>query len=191
MAKYPTVCTTVLHQIKNDSQNQPCLDFLLSLAKWKARPEQSFPTVLSLDRGAWRATVRGSQRGGHDWVTNMFTFWVQGFLLSFKTERTPLLESNHTFSIFSCFSSVVKSCPTLCDLTDCSVPGLTVLHYLPEFAQTHVHWASDAIQPSHPLSSLSPPAFHLSQHQSLFQWAGSLHQAAKVLEFQLQHHSSQ
>ena len=84
MAKYPTVCTTVHHQTKNDSQNQPCLDFLLSSAKWKARPEQSFPTVLSLDRGAWRATVRGSQRGGHDWATNTFTFWVQGFLLKQK-----------------------------------------------------------------------------------------------------------
>ena len=172
---------TVLHQTKNDSQNFPCLDFLLSSVKWKARLEQSFPTFLSLDRGAWRATVCGSPRGGHDWATNTFTFWVQGLLLRFKTERTPPLESNHTFSIFSCFSSVTKSCPPLCDLMDCSTPGLTVLHYLPEFTQTHVHWVDDAIQPSHPLSSPSPPAFYLSQHQSLFQWVGSSHQVAKVL----------
>ena len=64
-----------------------------------------------------------------------------------------------------------------------------VLHYLPEFAQTHVHQVSDAIQPSHPLSPPSPPALHLSQHHGLFQWVGSLHQAAK--ELQLQHQSFQ
>ena len=62
-----------------------------------------------------------------------------------------------------------------------SMSGSSVLHYLLEFAQTHVHWVSDAIQPSHPLSSLPPPALNLSQHQGLFQWVGSLHQAAKVL----------
>ena len=70
---------------------------------------------------------------------------------------------------------------------DCSKPGLPVHHQLPEFTQTHVHRVSDAIQPSHPLSSPSPPALNLSQHQSLFQWVSSLHQVAKVLEFQLQH----
>ena len=72
-----------------------------------------------------------------------------------------------------------------------STPGLPVHHQLPEFTQTHVHRVSDAIQPSHPLSSLSPPALHLSQHQSLFKWVSSLHQVAKVLEFQLQHQSFQ
>ena len=69
---------------------------------------------------------------------------------------------------------------------DRSMPGLPVLHHLPEFAQTHVHWVSDAIQPSHPLSSPSPPAFNLSQHQGLFQWVSSSHHVAKVLEFQHQ-----
>ena len=73
----------------------------------------------------------------------------------------------------------------------CSTPGFPVLHYVPEFAQTHVQWVSDAIQPSHPLSSLSPPAFSLSQHQGLFQWVSSSHQVAKALEFQLQHQSFQ
>ena len=62
-----------------------------------------------------------------------------------------------------------------------------VLHQLPEFVQTHVHWVGDASQPSHPVSSLSPPAFNLSQHQGLFQSVSCLHQVAKVLEFQLQH----
>ena len=78
-------------------------------------------------------------------------------------------------------------CPTLCDPMDCSTPGLPVL----EFTQTHVHWVSDAIQPSHPLWSPSPPNFNLSQHQGLFQWVSSSHQVAKVLEFQLQHQSFQ
>jgi len=70
---------------------------------------------------------------------------------------------------------------------DCSTPGFPVHHQLPELTQTYVHWVSDAIQPSHPLSSPSPPTFNLSQHQSLLQWVRSLHQAAKLLEFQLQH----
>ena len=88
-------------------------------------------------------------------------------------------------------SSVTQSCPTLCDPMDCSTPGLSVHHQLLEFTQTHVHWVSDAIQPSHPLSSPSPPAFNLSQHQVLFKWVSSLHQVTKVLEFQLQHQSFQ
>ena len=71
-----------------------------------------------------------------------------------------------------------------------STPGLPVHHQLPESTQTHVHWVGDAIQPSHPLSSPYPPAFNLSQHQGLFKWVSSLHQVAKVLEFQLQHHQS-
>ena len=63
---------------------------------------------------------------------------------------------------------VIQSCLTLCDPMDCSMPGFSVLQHLPESAQTHVHWVSDAIQPSHPLSSPSPPAFNLSQHQGLY-----------------------
>ena len=74
---------------------------------------------------------------------------------------------------------------------DCSTPGFPVHHQLPELTQTHAHCVVDAIQPSHPLSSPSPPAFNLSQHQGLFQWVNSLHQVAKVLEFQLQHKSFQ
>ena len=73
----------------------------------------------------------------------------------------------------------------------CSTPGFLVLQYLLEFAQTHVHWVSDVIQPSHPLSPSSPPALNLSQHQGLFLWAGSSHQVAKVLKFQLQQQSFQ
>ena len=89
------------------------------------------------------------------------------------------------------FSSVAQSCPTLCNPMDCSMPGLPVLHQLPEFTQTHVHCVSDAIQQSHSLSSPSPPALNLSQHQGLFKGVSSSHQVAKVLEFQLQHQSFQ
>ena len=72
-----------------------------------------------------------------------------------------------------------------------SMPGLPVHHQLPEFTQTHVHRVGDAIQPSHLLSSPSPPAPNHSQHQGLFQWVNSSHEVTKVLEFQLQHHSLQ
>ena len=72
-----------------------------------------------------------------------------------------------------CCCSAPKSCPTLCDPMDCSTPGFTILHYLLEFAQTHVHWVGDAIKPSHPLLSPSPPALNLSQHQGVFQWVDS------------------
>ena len=87
--------------------------------------------------------------------------------------------------------SVAQSCLTLCNPMDCSTPGFPVLHYLPEFAQTDVHWVGDAIQPSHPLSAPSPPAFNLSQYRDLFQWVSSLHQVVKVLDLQLQHQSFQ
>ena len=76
------------------------------------------------------------------------------------------------------FSSVAQSCSTLCDPMNCSTPGLPVHHQLLESTQTHVHWVGDAIQPSHPLLSPSPPALNLSQHQGLFKWISSSHQVA-------------
>ena len=93
----------------------------------------------------------------------------------------------------SCFwcCSVAKSCPALCNPMDCSTPGFPVHHQLLELTQIHVCRICDAVQPSHPLSSPSPPAFNLSQHQGLSQWVSSSHQVAKVLELQLQHHSLQ
>ena len=87
-------------------------------------------------------------------------------------------------------SSVTQTCPTFWDPMNRSTPGLPVHHQLLEFTQIHVHWGSDVIQLSHPLSSPSP-ALNLSQHQGLFQWVSSSHQVAKVLEFQLQHQSFQ
>ena len=84
------------------------------------------------------------------------------------------------------FSSVTQLCPTLCNPMHCSMPGFPVYHQLPELAQAHVHWVGDAIQPSHPLSSPSPPAFNLSQDQGLFKWVSSFHQVAKVLPMNIQ-----
>ena len=95
-------------------------------------------------------------------------------------------ETNNTIQ----FSSVVQSYPTLCNPMNHSTPGFPVLHQVPESTQTHVHWVSAAIQPSHPLLSPSP-ALNLSQHQGHFQWVNCWHQVAKVLEFQLQYQSFQ
>jgi len=132
---------------------------------WEYPMEKGKATYSS--NGAWRIsrTVQsmGSQRVRHNWV------------------------------IFSSiqFSLVSQSCPTLCNPMDRSTPGLPVHHQPPVFTQTHAHWVGDAIQPSHPLSSPSPPAFNLSQHQGVFKWVSSLQQVAKELEFQLQHQSFQ
>ena len=98
-----------------------------------------------------------------------------------KTDRGEL---SHYYTSVQ-FSSVAQSWLTLCHPMNRSMPGLPVHHHLPEFTQIHVHQVSDAIQPSHPLSSPSPPAPNPSQHQSLIQWVNSLHEVAKVLEFQL------
>ena len=84
-------------------------------------------------------------------------------------EEKHLVFINWHLPVQQQISLVAQSCLTLCDPMDCSTPGLPVHHRLPEFTQTHVHRVSDAIQPSHPLSSPSPPVFSLSQHQSLFQ----------------------
>ena len=107
-------------------------------------------------------------------------FGTQPFLRSNSHIRTWLLEKPSDQ-----IRSVSQSCPILCDPMNCNTPGLPVHHQLLEFTQTHVHRVSEAIQPSHPLSSSFPPAPNPSQHQSLFQWVNSLHEVAKVLEFQL------
>ena len=102
--------------------------------------------------------------------------------------------SNCWFSLASWYKwSLCESCccVRLCDPMDCSMPGFPVHHQLPELAQNHVYWGGDAIQSFHSLLSPSPPAFNLSQHQGLFYGVSSLHQMAKVLEFQLQHQSFQ
>ena len=108
-------------------------------------------------------------------------------------ETNLLSQRNICLSMFSSvqFSLVAQSCLTLCDPMSRSTRGLPVHHQLPEFTQTHVHRVSDAIQPSHPRSSPSPPASNPSQLQSLFQWVNSWHEVAKVLELRLEHRSFQ
>ena len=110
------------------------------------------------------------------WLTRTFIIWPLLTTVLFKYLQ---------------FNSVAQSYPTLCDPMNRSTPGLPVHHQLLEFTQTHVHLVSDSIQPSHPLSSPSPPALNPSQHQGFFQWVNSSHEVAKVLEFQLQHQSFQ
>ena len=128
---------------------------------------------------------QGSLVGYSPWVTKNQT-WLKW--LTKKKKKVQVVYWHHN-SVQFC--SVAKSCLTLCDPMNRSTPGLLVYHQLPKFTQTHVHWVGDAIQPSHPLSFPSPPAFNLSQHQGLFQRVTSSHQVAKVLEFQLQHQSFQ
>ena len=132
-----------------------------------------------------------AKKGQKQTPTDFKGFIVLIFILAFKTLRDNkfLLFFSHFSSVQ--FSSVAQSCPTLWDPMNRSMPALPVHHQLPEFTQTQAGRVGDAIQPSHPLSSPSPPAPIPSQHQGLFQWVNSLHQVAKVLEFQLQPQSFQ
>ena len=97
----------------------------------------------------------------------------------------------HTYNLLCCCFPVTKSRPTLCNPVNYRMPGSSVLHYLQEFAQTHAHWLSDAIQPSHPLLLPTPLTLNIFRHWALFQWVGSYHQVAKLLELQLQQRSFQ
>ena len=129
---------------------------------------------------SWPGIEPGPQQWKHQIpiTSSLETYYLPLFLLG----CLPLLTE-----ISVQFSSVAQSCPTLCNPMNRTTPGLPVHHKLPEFTQTHIHRVSNAIQPSHPLSSPSSPAPNPSQHQSLFQWVNSSHEVAKVLEFQLQH----
>ena len=124
------------------------------------------------------------------------SLWEEGHLPAKRSLHQNLTEQDLILDVQppelweNRFSSVTQSCLTLCDPMNCSMPGLPVHHQLPEFTQTHVHLVGDAIQPSHPLLSPSPPAPNPSQHQGLFQWVNSLHEVAKILEFQPQHSPS-
>ena len=121
------------------------------------------------------------------WLYYLFTnsFPTDRWMLSRYQYFLTLLRLRSILAFSSVqFISVTQSCPTLCNPMNCSTPGLPVHHQLLEFTQTHDHWVDDAIQQSHPLSSPSPPSLNLSQHQGLFKWVNSLHEVAKVLEFQ-------
>ena len=121
-------------------------------------------------------------------TSNLIKKWAKDVNRHFSKEGWQMINGRWKDAqhySFIQFSSVAQSCPTLCDPMNHSTPGLPVHHQLPEFTQTNVHRVSDAIEPSHPLSSPSTPAPNPSQHQSLFQWVNSSHEVAKVLKFQL------
>ena len=172
------------------NQSNPSPQLQLSSVSCTAVPqiwcgESSFPP--------WRLPVSRMKdfviACGQAWkITHRFLTrsWTPLVLIVISKESTCM----HTYpNTCTHCRSVTKLCSTLCNPMNCSMLVLPVLHYFLKFAQTHVHWVGDAIQPSHPLSLTSPPALNLSQHQGLFQWVGSSHQVAKVLELQLQHQS--
>ena len=144
---------------------------------WTASMESSVPWLL-VEISQWE--------GSTVIINNMLFCWIfpKKFSLLICHGMATFLSRHFVISSVQ-FSSVTQQCLTLCDPMNRSTPGLPVHHQLPEFTQTHVHRVGDAIQPSHPLLSPSPPAPNPSQHQSLFQWVNSLHEVAKVLEFQL------
>ena len=164
---------------------------------WMASPTQW--TWVWVNSRNWWWTGRpgvlrfmGSQKVKHDWEIELNWTKANNFSMEKKLKQFLMKITVITLEIIPVqFSSVTQSCLTLCDPMNRSTPGLPVHQQLPECTQTHVHWVGDAIQLPHPLSSPSPPAPNLSQHQGLFKWVRSLHQVAKVLEFQLQHQSFQ
>ena len=148
-----------------------------------------------MDRAAWRATVHEVTKS-QTWLSTHTHPQACTFPLSIKdnleyhyVHKVFIHLLRHNLSLVQFSSSAMSDSFWPMDYS--SMPGLPVHHQLLEYTQTHVHWVTDAIQPSHPLSSPSPPAFNLSQHQGLLKWISSSPQVAKLLEFQLQHQSFQ
>ena len=132
----------------------------------------------------WSFSFNISPSNEHPGLISFRMDWLDVLAVQ-GTLKSLLQHHSSKASILRCsvqFSSVAQSYPILCNPMNCSTPGLPIHHQLPEFTQTHVHWVGDAIQPSNPLSSPFPPALNPSQNQGLFQWVGSLHQVAKILE---------
>ena len=170
--------------------------------EWKLDPKRNFTLLLSLGGGCsvvlclYSPSPVSPAQLPLAWILkeHRLLCWALAFTLIIPCIATSKSFNSTTHRHHPCsvqFSSVTQLCPTLCDPMNRSTPGLPAHHQLPESTQTHVHCVSDAIQPSQPLSSPSPPTLNLSQHQVLFKWVSSSHQVAKVLEFQLQHQSTQ
>ena len=167
---------------------------LVGYSPW-CRKETNMTEEISVLRFQWLLPEwkRGGQLGRYclcvPCVYKMIPSNISHLDLIISLNEQPFMSSVRILllHICCCCCSLTQSRSSLCDPTDCNSLGFPVFHHLLELAQTHVHWVSDAMQPSRPLSSPSPPAFNLSQHQGLFQWVSSLHQVAKVLELQLQH----
>ena len=149
---------------------QPCgLLPIRLLCPWDSPGKNTEWVAIPISRGS-------SQPRDQTWVSCV-SCSADGFFTCWALREAPKMSVQ--------FSSVAQSYLTLCDPMNCSTPGLPVHHQLLEFTQTHVHWVSDAIQPSHPLSSPSSPALNLSQQQGLFQWVSCSYQMAQVWELQL------
>ena len=133
---------------------------------------------------AWHGLL-GVSSSTRDWTYTPWRRSTSGVPKHWTSMEFPTVSYNIGYQ----FSSVVQLCLTLCNPMDCSIPSFLVHHQRLVQAQTHVHWVGDAIQPSHPLLSPSPPAFNLSQHLGLFKWVSSSHQLAKILKLRLQHQS--
>ena len=151
--------------------------FLLQCMKVKSESEvaQSYPTFSDpMDFSPPGSSIHGIfQARVLEWGAIAFSSFSVYFSVKWRDQNTTYHQ----------FSSVTQSCLALYNPMDCSMPGLPVHHHLPEFTQTHVHWVSDAIQPSHPLLSLSTPALNLPQHQGLFKWVSSSYQVARHWSF--------
>ena len=167
----------------NPLYHQRSPNWVLKLArKWKCYPLSSVRlfatpwTVVCQALLSWDFPGKDTGVGSHYLLQGIFL--TQGLNLGLLHCRQILYHLGHRFSSVQLLSHV-----RLCHPMDCSMPGFPVHHQLPELTQIHVHWVGDAIQPSHPLSSPSPPAFNLSQPQGLFQWIGSLHQVPKYWSF--------
>ena len=132
--------------------------------------------IWKLLREAWCAVIHGVARSR----SQLSNWTVQNWLNLILRKQTRFIKNKIVYVSFWIFyvlnhqfSSVTQSCPTLCDPMNRSMPGLPVHHQFLELTQPHVHWVSDAIQPSHPLSSPSPLALNLSQHHGTFKWVSS------------------
>ena len=152
-------------------------------------------SLAGYNTGSTKSWTRLKQLSMHTCMVVLFlVFWETSILFSIVAASVFIPTSSvwgFSFLYTFQFSSVTQLCPTLCNPMNRSMPGFPVHHQLLEFTQTQAHRVSGATQPSHPLSSLSPPAPNPSQHQGLCQWVNSSHEVAKVLEFQLQHQSFQ
>ena len=172
---------THIHQVDDAIQSsRPLLSPsppTFNLSQSQNLPPKSVSPLRKVEQASYPYLLKGRQNENHNHrkLIKLIT-WTTALSNSMKLWAMPCSVQ---------FNSVAQSCPALCDSMNHSTPGLPVHHHLPEFTQTHVHRVGDAIQPSHPLSSPSPPAPNPSQHQGLFKWVNSSHEVAKVLEFQL------
>ena len=160
-----------IHGVAKSWTGQSDFTFTFPFMHWRRKWQ---PTLVFLPRESQRwGSLVGCHLWGHTEPDTTEATKQQQWYLKFADKSISFIHS------------VAQSCPTVCNPMNHNMPGLPVHHHLPEFTQTHIHWVSEANQPSHPRSSPSLPAPNPSQQQSLFQWVNSLHEVAKVLEFQL------